>query len=80
MIVLLNLCFFYQRSAPITGVLETSSDSEDSEVERVDNQDLLDSSKMEKVFLIGVLDELKIRFNYNCQVVKWILNSCCLIV
>nr|XP_027080056.1 uncharacterized protein LOC113703042 isoform X2 [Coffea arabica] len=55
------------RSAPITGVLETSSDSEDSEVERVDNQDLLDSSKMEKVFLIGVLDELKIRFNYNCQ-------------
>lgn len=56
-----------QGSAPITGFSETSSDSEDSEIERVDNQDLLDSSKMEKLFLIGVLDELKICFNYNNQ-------------
>ncbi|KAL3499805.1 hypothetical protein ACH5RR_038898 [Cinchona calisaya] len=54
-------------STAITGLSETSSDSEDSEIERVDNHDLLDSSKAEKVFLTGVLDELKICFNYNSQ-------------
>ncbi|GKU95669.1 hypothetical protein SLEP1_g9000 [Rubroshorea leprosula] len=50
-------------SAPITTLSETSSD--DSETELTD--DATDLTKMESVFIVGVLDELKIRFNYNHQ-------------
>lgn len=57
-----------QGSAPISGLSETSSDSEDFEKAVVDKCDSMDISKMERVFITGVLDELKIRFNYNNQV------------
>ncbi|KAL8101699.1 hypothetical protein AgCh_033550 [Apium graveolens] len=53
-------------SAPITGVLETSSDSDES-IKSVDKHNSVDISKMEMMFITGVLDELKIRFNYNNQ-------------
>ncbi|KAK6935059.1 Pleckstrin homology domain [Dillenia turbinata] len=51
-------------SAPIT-LSESSSDAEDSEIDRIDNQNMVDLSKVEKLFMVGVLDELKICFNYN---------------
>ncbi|KAI3710546.1 hypothetical protein L2E82_40329 [Cichorium intybus] len=54
-------------SAPITGLLETSSESEDSEVEEVQKVDMKDVSKAEKLFITGVLDELKFCFNYSTQ-------------
>ncbi|KAA8522113.1 hypothetical protein F0562_012573 [Nyssa sinensis] len=54
-------------SAPITGLSETSSDAGDSETETVGNHDVMDLSKMERVFITGVLDELKICFDYNRQ-------------
>ncbi|KAL2233063.1 UNVERIFIED_CONTAM: hypothetical protein Sindi_1486300, partial [Sesamum indicum] len=49
-------------ATPVTGLIETLSDSEDSEVE---NRDSVDASKVEKFFLTGVLDELKISFSYS---------------
>ncbi|KAL0409292.1 UNVERIFIED_CONTAM: hypothetical protein Sradi_1863600 [Sesamum radiatum] len=49
-------------ATPVTGLIETLSDSEESEVE---NHDSVDASKMEKFFLTGVLDELKISFSYS---------------
>ncbi|KAI3453469.1 hypothetical protein Pfo_010132 [Paulownia fortunei] len=49
-------------TAPLTGLIETLSDSEDSEI---NNHDSSDSSKTEKLFLTGVLDELKISFSYS---------------
>lgn len=64
----LTIGTFLQGSAPITGVLETSSDSDDS-IKSIDKRNSMDISKMEKVFITGVLDELKIRFNYNKQVI-----------
>lgn len=54
-------------SAPITSLSETSSDQEESETEPNGSHDLMDSSKMEKLFMTGVLDELKIRFDFNPQ-------------
>lgn len=54
-------------SAPIAGLLDTSSESEDSEAEHVKSQNLIDSSLTEKVFLTGALDELKISFHYGSQ-------------
>ncbi|GAV77402.1 PH domain-containing protein/DUF946 domain-containing protein/DUF1162 domain-containing protein/Chorein_N domain-containing protein, partial [Cephalotus follicularis] len=54
-------------TAPITGLSETSSDNEDSETELNDDSDVTDLSKMERVFITGVLDELKINFYYNHQ-------------
>lgn len=56
-----------QGSAPITGMLETSSDSDDS-IKSGDKRNSMDISKIEMVFITGVLDELKIRFDYNNQV------------
>lgn len=56
-----------QGSAPITGLSETSSES-DSEVEEVHKLDMKDVSKAEKLFITGVLDELKLCFNYSTQV------------
>ncbi|XP_057978559.1 uncharacterized protein LOC131164992 isoform X2 [Malania oleifera] len=52
-------------SAPITSLSETSSDHDDSETELVDNNDVVESSMVEKVFITGVLDELKICFSYK---------------
>ncbi|KAI7739602.1 hypothetical protein M8C21_022627 [Ambrosia artemisiifolia] len=57
-------------SAPITGLSETSSESEDSEVEEGYKLDLKDVSKAEKLFITGVLDELKLCFNYSTQTDK----------
>ncbi|XP_024994007.1 uncharacterized protein LOC112527539 isoform X2 [Cynara cardunculus var. scolymus] len=54
-------------SAPITGLSETSSESEDSEVEEVHKLEMKDVSMMEKLFITGVLDELKMCFNYSTQ-------------
>lgn len=63
-----------QGSAPITGFSETSSDSEDSEVGHVERQELIDFSKIEKVFFTGALDELRICFNYShvCTKEFWV--------
>lgn len=57
-----------QGSAPITSLSETSSDAEDSEIEQNDNDEIVNILKMERVFVTGVLDELKICFSYSCQV------------
>ncbi|KAJ0048722.1 hypothetical protein Pint_15724 [Pistacia integerrima] len=54
-------------AAPITSLSETSSDSENSETELSDNHDAIGISKIEKVFITGALDELKICFNYSHQ-------------
>lgn len=56
-----------QGSAPITSLSETSSDAEDSEMELNDN-DVVNILKMERVFVTGVLDELKVCFSYGSQV------------
>ncbi|CAH9120085.1 unnamed protein product [Cuscuta europaea] len=53
------------RAAPITGISESSSDSEDTEMYRNDNHDSKDQLAVENMYLTGVLDELKIHFNYN---------------
>lgn len=52
-------------SAPITSLSETSSDPDESETELANNHDAIDLFKTEKLFITGVLDELKICFNYN---------------
>lgn len=57
-----------QGSAPISGLSESSADSEESEAELTDNRELTDLSKLENIFITGVLDELKLSFNYNSQV------------
>ncbi|KAL8266737.1 hypothetical protein R6Q59_004081 [Mikania micrantha] len=57
-------------SAPITGLSESSSESEDSEVEEIRKLDMKDVSKAEKLFITGVLDELKMCFNYSTQTEK----------
>ncbi|XP_031125724.1 uncharacterized protein LOC116028070 isoform X1 [Ipomoea triloba] len=54
-------------SAPISGLSESSSDSEDSEMDRINNRDNKDLSKVENLYLTGVLDELKMCFNYSGQ-------------
>ncbi|CAN8324888.1 unnamed protein product [Cochlearia groenlandica] len=52
-------------SAPIAGLSDTSSDSEESETEH--NADVFDLSKLESIYVTGVLDELKICFTYGHQ-------------
>ncbi|OVA12725.1 Pleckstrin homology domain [Macleaya cordata] len=55
-------------SAPITtSMSDTSSDSGDTEAEFVGNSNVMDLMDMERVFITGVLDELKICFSYNHQ-------------
>lgn len=54
-------------SAPITTLSETSSDPEDSETELNDSGEASNILKMERIFITGALDELKICFNYNRQ-------------
>lgn len=60
-------CGFVQGSAPITGLSESSSESEDYEADHAGN-DVIDLSQMESLFLTGVLDELKMSFNYSHEV------------
>ncbi|KAM7253783.1 hypothetical protein ACFE04_031465 [Oxalis oulophora] len=52
-------------SAPITGLSDTSSDPEDSEKELSDQNDVMNLFNMERVFITGMLDELKISVNYS---------------
>jgi len=59
---------YSQGSAPITTISETSSDPEDSETELNDSGEASNILKMERIFITGALDELKICFNYNRQV------------
>lgn len=54
-----------QGPAPIIGLSESSSDDEDSVKRDYDEQALTDLSNLERVFITGVLDELKICFYYN---------------
>ncbi|BFG31191.1 hypothetical protein CerSpe_174650 [Prunus speciosa] len=54
-------------SAPVTSLSETSSESEDSIVKLNDKDDVVDLSKMERAFITGVLDELKVCFSYSYQ-------------
>ena len=58
---------FIQASAPILGLSETSSNSEDSEIEPDESDGTMDSS-IERVFLTGSLDELKVCFSSSNQV------------
>ncbi|XP_048140983.1 uncharacterized protein LOC115736923 isoform X3 [Rhodamnia argentea] len=53
-------------SAPIVGLSESSSEHEDSEKGDYNSQD----TGVEKVFITGILDELKICFYYNQQRVQ----------
>lgn len=57
-----------QGAAPITSLSETSSEQEDSEAEFGDNRDAIDVLNTERLFVAGVLDELKISFSYSYQV------------
>ncbi|KAK4786568.1 hypothetical protein SAY86_010401 [Trapa natans] len=50
---------------PLTGLSESSSDDEDPVERDYDERALTDLSNFEKVFITGVLDELKICFYYN---------------
>ena len=56
-----------QDSAPIAGLSETSSDPDDNELE-LDDQGVVDISMAERLFVTGVLDELKVSFSYSYQV------------
>lgn len=61
-----------QASAPISGLSETSSNSEDSEMEPDDSEDM--DSSIERVFMTGSLDELSVRFSSSNQV--FLKHSC----
>ncbi|KAM6557396.1 hypothetical protein CsatB_004415 [Cannabis sativa] len=54
-------------SAPVTTLSETSSDADDSEIEVDDKNKAIGLLEMEKIFITGVLDELKVRFSYSDQ-------------
>lgn len=57
-----------QGTAPITSLSETSSDLENSEVELSDKHDVIEIMNLERLFVTGVLDELKVCFSYSKQV------------
>ncbi|KAL8141812.1 hypothetical protein V2J09_014844 [Rumex salicifolius] len=54
-------------SAPITALSETSSDPDESDTEVPVRDAESDITKIEKIFIAGVLDEFKICFNYAPQ-------------
>ncbi|KAH9610754.1 hypothetical protein KSS87_017342 [Heliosperma pusillum] len=54
-------------SAPITTLSESSSDSEDSESMIPELDRAINGVNAEKIFITGVLDELKVSFSYNQQ-------------
>jgi len=56
-----------QNTDPISGLTEPSSDHDDTESEH-NNQDVIDVSIAERLFVTGVLDELKVCFSYSYQV------------
>ncbi|KAF7828516.1 Vacuolar protein sorting-associated protein 13C [Senna tora] len=53
-------------SAPISGLSDTSSDTDDIESEQGD-KGVTDVSIAEKLFVTGILDELKVCFSYSYQ-------------
>lgn len=57
-----------QGTAPITSLSETSSDPENSEAELSDKHDVIEIMNLERLFVTGVLDELKVCFSYSKQV------------
>lgn len=59
---------YMQGSAPLTSLSETSSDADDLEFELNDKTDDLNLLAMERIFITGVLDELKVCFSYSHQV------------
>ncbi|XP_020979196.1 uncharacterized protein LOC107640015 [Arachis ipaensis] len=58
--------YYASDSAPISGLSETSSDNEDTESEH-DNQGVTEIAIAERLFVTGVLDELKLCFSYSYQ-------------
>ncbi|KAK9698879.1 hypothetical protein RND81_08G137700 [Saponaria officinalis] len=54
-------------SAPITTLSESSSDAEDSESLNAELDHAINGVIAEKIFITGVLDELKVSFDYNQQ-------------
>lgn len=57
-----------QGTAPITSLSETSSDTENSEAELSDKHNVIEMMSLERLFVTGVLDELKVCFSYSKQV------------
>jgi hypothetical protein len=57
-----------QGTAPITSLSETSSDPENLEAELSDKHDVIEIMNLERLFVTGVLDELKVCFSYSKQV------------
>ncbi|KAL2987622.1 hypothetical protein AAZX31_11G038900 [Glycine max] len=70
--------YYASNTAPISGLSETSSDHEDTEPEQ-DNHGMIDVGIAERLFVTGVLDELKICFSYSYQsdqsLMKVLLNE-----
>ncbi|XP_043715720.1 uncharacterized protein LOC122664096 isoform X2 [Telopea speciosissima] len=54
-------------SVPVTDLSETSSECGDAETEVVEDSNVMDLWKVEKMFITGILDELKICFSYSHQ-------------
>lgn len=67
-LIIIIIIIILQGSAPVTGLSDTSSESEDSVMELNGNHDMGDLLKMEKIFITGVLDELKVCVSYSYQV------------
>lgn len=61
-----------QNTDPISGLSEPSSDHESEH----DNQDVIDVAITERLFVTGVLDELKVCFSYSYQVSIFVVFSC----
>ncbi|KAK7309084.1 hypothetical protein RJT34_05549 [Clitoria ternatea] len=70
--------YYASNTAPISGLSETSSDHDDTESEH-DNQGVIDVGIAERLFVTGVLDELKVCFSYSYQsgqnLMKVLLNE-----
>ncbi|KAJ4953475.1 hypothetical protein NE237_030307 [Protea cynaroides] len=62
--------FFVQGSVPVTDLSKTSSKLGDIETEVVTDSNAMDLLKMERMFITGILDELKICFSYSHRVVR----------
>lgn len=55
-----------QNTDPISGLSESSSEHDDTESEH--NRGVVDVAIAERLFVTGVLDELKVCFSYSYQV------------
>lgn len=68
------LTYFYaQGSISVNDLSKTYSDIDESQSQPIDDIVPLDSV-IEKVFVTGVLDELKICFSYNLEVPSFLRN------